>query len=277
MKRQMTRFSCWAIPLLTIAPFLAGYGGVPEASAGGSDPRAIALIDQAAQAQGADAIGRLHEITVGFEGKWNRIISLLQPKLVDIQFRGTSQEQYLIHEDAERQTHVGPGGTKQVYRHKSSIDVSYNGRKSTDAQTQDAAALVADNYRMFLLGPAFFRERAATLQYAGADQVDHADCDNLLADLKPGLGNSREDRVLISIDRSRHWICRVRVTMEGLESTRGAVVDIYLRDPLRIHGVLWPTSFDEVLRRPFPAPVHHWRMVSIDFDGVFDKRQDDRR
>ena len=88
-------------------------------------------------------------------------------------------------------------------------------------------------------------------------------CDQLLAVLKPGIGRSAEDRVVVSIDREHHWVRRVRMTLEGLETTRGAVVDIYLRNPMRIDGIVCPTTFYEELERPFVMPVHRWHLVGI--------------
>jgi hypothetical protein len=104
------------------------------------------------------------------------------------------------------------------------------------------------------------------VQYLGTETVDGSPCDNLLAVLKPGIGNSVEDRVVISIDHDHHWVRRVRITVDGLESTRGAVADIYLRDHIRIGGILWPTTFYEELKRPFGASVHRWRLTAIDYD-----------
>ena len=245
---------------------LSGCATVPEPHPGGSDARAIAILQQAQETQGSQALHSLHDVNVRFEGKWNSIVARLQPVLVDDHFRGTSEERYLIRDAAVGQTHVGPSGTKYVFRDKNETRVWYDGKENADAEVRDAAALVADNYRMFLMGPEFFSERSVILQYLGTEDVDGANCDNLLAQLKPGLGNSAEDRVVISIDSEHHWIRRVRITLNGLESTRGAVADVYLRDPIRIAGVLWPTNFYEELKRPFDSDVHHWRLTAIDLD-----------
>ena len=245
---------------------LAGCVSVPDPRPGGSEERATQILKQAADAQGPEALERLHDVNARFEGKWSFLAARLQPVLVDDRFRGTSEERYLVHETTVSQAHSGPGGVKQVFRDKAGIRVLYNGKESSDADVRDAAALVADDYRMFLLGPRFFQERQATLQYLGTETVDGASCDNLLAALTPGIGNSAEDRVVLSIDQSRHGLRRVRITLNGLESTRGAVADIFLRDPIRIGGVVWPTAFYEELKRPFDTSVHHWRLTAIDFD-----------
>ena len=54
------------------------------------------------------------------------------------------------------------------------------------------------------------------------------------------------------------------MTLNGLESTRGAEVDVTFRDFRKICGVLWPTDFDERIRVPFDLPAHHWKMVGLD-------------
>lgn len=108
------------------------------------------------------------------------------------------------------------------------------------------------------------------VQSVGAERVDGVQCDNLLAVLRPRLGNSPEDRVVISVDRG-HRIRRLRITVDGLASTRGAVADIFLRDPVRVGGVQWPTQFYEQLKRPLVLSVHRWRLTAIDLDRGLDR------
>jgi hypothetical protein len=250
---------------------LSGCVGVPWPHPGGSDAQAVQILRQAEIAHGSSALETIHDVNVRLEGKWDWLVTRVQPVLVDDRFRGTSEERYLVHDTAAGQAYTGVGGVKQVYRDHSTTRVWYNGRENNDPLVRDAAALVADNYRMFLLGPWFFRERIKTVQYLGVETVDGRDCDNLLAALQPGLGNSSEDRVVISIDNKCHWVRRLRITVDGLESTRGAVADIYLRDQMKVNGAIWPTTFYEELKRPFAASVHHWRLVAIDFDRRFDR------
>lgn len=56
----------------------------------------------------------------------------------------------------------------------------------------------------------------------------------------------------------------VRMTLDGIESTRGAEVDVTFRDFRKIDGVLWPTDFDERIRVPFDLHAHHWKMLGLD-------------
>ena len=53
---------------------------------------------------------------------------------------------------------------------------------------------------------------------------------------------------------------RVRLTLNGLESGRGAEVNVTFYDFKKIGGVLWPTDFDERVRSPFKLHAHHWNL-----------------
>ena len=244
---------------------LAGCATVPMPTTSGADPRATRLLLQAADAQGSAALSQLKEIKIRYDAKWGAdIVARVQPVLVDKRFRGNSVEWYAIPDQKTVQVYDGPGGIKQVVRTPTDVQAWYNGKPATDADVLDAAALVADGYRMFVLGPAFFLERHAVVQYLGSETVGEADCDDLLAILRPGIGRSVEDRVIISIDKRDHLIRRFRMTVEGMDSTRGAVADVFPQNYIRIDGVAWPTIFDEELKNPFDVDVHHWRVVQID-------------
>jgi hypothetical protein len=75
---------------------------------------------------------------------------------------------------------------------------------------------------------------------------------------------AKEDRVILHIDRSSKLLRRVRLTLNGLDSTRGAEVDVTFRDFKNIDGVLWPTDFDERIRSPFKLHAHHWNLRGLD-------------
>lgn len=248
---------CATVPVGTAAP------KTPVEAPG--DP-AVQLLQQAAAAHGMAAYSQLHDISVRYEGKWLSFVTNVQPVLCDVKFRGSSEERLLTRDRISAQLHHGPDGLKYVLRDRAAISVWYNGRESKDADVLAAAALVADDYRMFLLGPFFFLERGAPVSLAGRETVEGRDCDNLLAVLRPGIGLSAMDRTLISIDRTQHLVRRLRITVNGMSSTQGAVADVFLRDYVEGHGVMWPTHFFEQLRNPFDLPVHEWRLLGIDLD-----------
>jgi hypothetical protein len=254
--------------ILPFAFFLAGCTTIPEPTGTGSDAKAAAILRASADAQGITDLHRLNDIHVHFHGNWSWLVPNIQPVLCDIRFRGDSDEDYLVNAEVATQTHTGPGGTKTVVKKPGEIHVLYNGVESNAPDVKDAAALVVDDYRMFLLGPAFFIQRSAPVQYLGTESIDGILCDNLLTRLTPGLGNSPADRVILSIDQKQRWLRRVRLTVDGLSTTKGAVADIFLQDPIRIGGIVFPTRFYEELKNPFDVSVHHWQLTGIDLNPM---------
>ena len=228
-----------------------------------SEPRATALLAASQTAHGAAAFSRLRGIEVRYQGRWASIGPRFQRVLADTSFRQGSTENLRIGPRILRQEHAGPAGKKLVVREPGRVTVRYNGQPSADAEVQRAAAVVADAYTMFLLGPFYFDRPGVVLTAAGESNIDGAACDGLLAILRPGFGFAPEDRVILSIDRATKQLRRVRMTLNGLESTQGAEVDVTFRDFRRIDGVLWPTDFDERIRVPFDLHAHHWRTLGL--------------
>lgn len=192
-------------------------------------------------------------MSVRYDGRWASIGPRLQPVLCDRGFRRGSEERLLIKQRIIAQEHTGPAGRKSVLRAPGCLSVSYNGSISTKEEANRAAALVADAYAMFLLGPFYFHRPGVVLALHGESVVDRSRCDEVLAVLRPGFGIAEEDRVVLGIDRATKQLRRVRMTLNGLESTRGAEVDVTFRDFRRIDGVLWPTDF--LARRTSRLPV----------------------
>ena len=236
--------------------------GTPDSRAQGA--RLLAL---AATAHGDAAFGRLRDVNVAFDGEWAPLAGRVQPVLVDERYRGRSQERLLPAQDAVGQTHRGPGGVKQVFRDAAGVRVWYDGVANADPQVDAAAALVADGYRLFLLGPIWLQRHGSAFEAAGEDRVGGRACDWLLATLRPGLGLAAEDRVALCIDRESRLMRRVRFSLEGLDSTRGAVAEVDTDGYVERAGVRWPTRFVERLRRPVPLlPIHRWTLTGLDVD-----------
>ena len=91
-------------------------------------------------------------------------------------------------------------------------------------------------------------------------------CDVLNLKVSPGVGNSEQDQLAMYVDQESHLLRRVRMTLNGLESTRGALVDIDTYDHRALHGIIWPTAFHERLLRPAPLDVHQWRLTGLDIN-----------
>ena len=280
----MTVFSRRQALLLSLAapllPLESGCRASLPAAAPNSGPAALALLKMSAEAHGLSSYGAIHDLNVSYAGHWRRLVGKLQPALVDAGFRGGSEERLMLREGVTAQSHTGPQGHKQVVRINplqgaGTIQVWYNGVAALDRERLDAAALVADAYALFLLGPMLLvvnehprRDIVAAL--AGTAELvqdqQKFQCDVLHCQVSPGFGNAESDQLALYIDRDSRLMRRVRMTLNGLESTRGALVDIDTSEHRSLHGLLWPTAFHERLLRPAPLDVHHWRLAGLDIN-----------
>ena len=251
------------------------------------DPAAQALLSQSAGAHGSMGLSKVRDISVSYTGQWRAIVDKLQPALVDAGFRGGSEERVLLNDGIVSQAHAGPSGRKQVVRTltplpSGDVHVWRNGNADDDKDSRDAAALVADSYLLFLLGPMLlslhgFEERIIAAELGGRRriQVDAGvhECESLRIRLRPGMGFSAEDDLMLFIDRESHLMRRVRFTLNGLESTRGAVAEVDVGRFKTFEGISWPTHYYERLLRPVPLPVHEWRMTGLDLNRGIDARE----
>lgn len=241
---------------------------------------AHALLADSAAAHGLAALSRISDLSVSYAGTWPALVGRLQPALVDSGFRGGSEERLLLREGLVAQAHTGPDGRKQVVRRtaqgaQGDVRVWFNGEEARDGERRAAAALVADGYSLFLLGPMLLAqrwaaERSLVMERAGAERIQldgrEHECDVLRLSMAPGLGFSGAEQLALFIDRDGRLMRRVRFSLNGLESTRGAVAEVDTFDHVALHGVRWPTRFHERLLRPLPLPVHDWRLTGLDVD-----------
>lgn len=255
----------FALPLLLNA---CASRGIPQPVLTGEQPEARALLLESAKAHGLDAWRSIQDISVSYAGEWYGLVSKLQPTLIDADFRRGSQERLVLGETPIiAQQHDGPGGQKQVVRPVTGVAVFYNGMATTNTDNRAAAALVADGYRMFLTGPFYFLSGNLHLEMGEPDEVDGRACTTLIAVRRPGHGLSAEDRYLLYIDREEMLLRRVRFSMDGLESTRGAIAEVDFYGHQKIDGVVWPTRFHERLKKPIPnLPVHDWHLTGLDIN-----------
>ena len=257
----------WAQRLMAAGTIglLAACGSIPAPRGATSQPEAVALLEQSQQAHGKAAFAAIKDINVGYGGTWFDLIKRIQPAITDAAFRQTSQERMLVNGPSViAQIHSGPGGQKTVVETDRKVAVWYNGTPYAGTDQQAAAHLVLHAYQLFLY-PAFYVQRASVLELAGTSVVNGRVCDVLLAVLRPGIGNSREDKVLLSIDRETKLVRRVWLTLEGSEPSQGAVVSVEHDKFVRVGGVMWPTHFYETVVRPFAGlPAHDFYLTGID-------------
>jgi len=260
-----------ALPL----PFLNGCSTpLPLGPSAPNDPAASARLEQSAQAHGLAAFRRLRDINISYDGQWRPLIDRVQPEVVDAGFRGASQERLLPAAGILAQAYTGPRGRKQVHWRSprgagggsGAAKVWFNGTASSDPVALAAAALVAESYHLFLLGPLWLAGRGLAVQGAGTERVDGRLCDVVNVALVPGLGFSAQDRVAVCIDQADAVTRRVRFTLEGSAKTRGAVAETDTYEHQRRHGVLWPMRSFERVVHPIALPAHDWHITGLDVD-----------
>lgn len=239
-----------------------------RATAGAPTEEARQIIKRSAARQG-DAWINYREVKVGYTGEWSTISERLQPILTDSNFRKSSVETYQPAAGRVEQVHTGPQGIKTVNRQRPKIQVSFNGSASTDREVLDSAALVADAYTAFLFGPSWLSRMGADFKHIGERTLDGERCHLIAGRLSPGFGNSGEDHFIAWISRDSSLMRRFQFTLNGLDSTRGADVDVTFSDFRKTaDGAVWPGNFVEYIQRPLLAKAHQWRMTSLRLDGV---------
>ncbi len=253
------------------AAFLASCSSLPvpgEATANAPSQKARHIMERSAAATG-NAWKRYRETQVEYNGDWAPLAARLQPVLTDSGFRKSSVESYKPATGSVRQIHTGPKGIKTVERRGPEIRVAFNGESSNEREVLDAAALVADAYTAFLFGPSWLASRGAGFRFLGERELGGETCQLIAGSLSPGFGASGEDHFIAWIGRESSLMRRFQFTLNGLDSTRGADVDVTFSNFRKApDGSLWPGHFLERIQRPIPAKAHEWRMTSLRLDGL---------
>ena len=260
--------------LTALALPLLGACGTPlplavPAPVAGATPGRQRLMDSA-MAHGLEAYRQITDINIAYDGQWRPLINRIQPEVVDAGFRGPSQERLLPKAGINAQAYTGPLGQKQVWWRQGSdtvpgeVAVWFNGQASQQPAQLSAAAVVAECYRLFLLGPLLLADRALPAQLDGTARVDGRLCDVVQVWLRPGLGQVTQDRVALYIDRADSITRRLLFTLEGFAGTRGAVAEVTTFDHQRRHGMLWPMRSYERVAHPLNLPAHDWFVTGLD-------------
>jgi hypothetical protein len=289
---------CMSVPAWTRRDALGGLGAVAlplvgflggcstplplTGRPGTIDAAAERRLLQSAEVHGLDAYKSITDINIAYDGQWRPLINRIQPEVVDAGFRGSSQERLMPGLGLNAQRYLGPQGRKFVSWQRGldrsadgQVDVWFNGQPSSDKAMLTAAALVAEVYGLFLLGPLWLMDttsrgmraptrRVVALQLIDTENVDGDICDVLQAWMSPGWGLSTIDRVALCISRADHITKRMRFTLEGFAGTRGAVAETDTYDHQQRFGVLWPMRSFERVVHPIPVPAHDWRITGLD-------------
>ena len=270
---------------LTFPGFAGCASPLPLAQSASAAADGQKRLNDSALAHGLEAYRNLTDINIGYDGQWRPLINRVQPEVVDAGYRGSAQDRLLPKAGVVAQAYRGPRGAKQVLWQRGnaemgrggsvssiaqpgSVQVWYDGVASVDEARRSAAAVVAECYGLFLLGPLWLAGRSGlTLppaQLAGTERVHGRLCDVVQVDLSPGLGLVSRDRVALLVDREDSITRRVRFTLEGFSGTRGAVAEVDTFEHQRRFGVLWPMrSYEEVVH-PLRLPAHDWHVTGLD-------------
>ena len=264
--------------LAATLPLLAACGTpLPLGPRPAGEQAAALRLQDSARAHGLAAFRGIADISVSYEGQWRPLVGRIQPDVVDAGFRGRSEERLVPSQGIVAQSYTGEAGHKQVAwqrgagtpEHPASIAVWRNGRADRDPASLQAAALVAEGYGLFLLGPLTLVDRALVVRAAGVATVDDRACDVVDVWLTPGLGDVALDRVTLYIDRANDVTRRFRFTLEGTANTRGAVAEVDTFDHQMRFGLLWPMRSYERVVHPIRLPAHDWRITGLDVDRGF--------
>lgn len=236
-----------------------------------NDDAASKRLRESADAHGLAAYRAIDDVSVGYTGQWRPLIGRIQPDVVDAAYRGSSEERLIPRLGLVAQDYSGPAGRKLVSWRQSrdssragDIAVWRNGAAEANQAALDAAALVAECYNLFLLGPLWLIDRGSEASSSGTEHVSGRLCDVVDVWVRPGFGRVGADRVSIYIDRVDHVARRFRFTLEGTANTRGAVAETDTFDHQRIAGVLWPMRSYERVVHPLRLPAHDWHVTGLD-------------
>jgi hypothetical protein len=281
---SLTRRRWLSLAALPAGGALLGACGTPLPLTATAPSHASAAAAQrlaaSANAHGLAAYRQITDINISYGGQWRPLINRVQPEVVDEGFRGPSQERLMPPLAVVAQAYAGVKGKKQVFwqrgksvaaagRAQGQSAVWFNGQPSQRDSELAAAALVAECYGLFLLGPLWLASRQAAglavpAEVAGTERVHGRLCDVINVWLRPGFGHSASDRLSVLVDRDDHVTRRLRFTLEGYEGTRGAVAEVDCFEHARRFGLLLPMrSYEEVVH-PLRLPAHDWFVTGLD-------------
>lgn len=251
-------FAGWASPFPRVAD--APAAPFPD----GLD--APTLFARTLTAHGGDLHAAGGDLNLSLDGQWDRLILRIQPVVTDATYRVRAEERYLPAERLYAVQWQGPAGTKQVVRTPETIEIYYNGERDPDEARRRAAAMTADAFQLFHLGPSFLQAREATFTRLANHTEQGVAYHRLHTTLRPGFGFSPADDVVIWIDPTTHRLFRVHLTLNGFETTQGAHVDTTFLAYRQVGAFLLPTELNERVRGPLRINAHRWWLTGADLD-----------
>ncbi len=221
-------------------------------------------------AHGGASFDRMNDINISFDGEWYNLIRRIQPDIVDIGYRKESEERFLTKEAVHAQVHSGPQGTKYVLRDGRETRVVRSGGVPTTDGARAAAGLVIDAYRLFTLAPFELEKVSSKVSMADPEYVNGVHCDVVIASIL-GIGWNGGDTVQAFYDRKTHLMQRIRMTIDALPSTKGAVVEVDFSEFRKFDGLMLPTRYFERVTKPFRLSAHRWWLTGFDSNRGYGK------
>lgn len=226
------------------------------------------IFERSLQAHTPGAAVPLRSLAISTEGTWPFLVTKIQPRMTDEAWRVTSDE--YLDLDARRYDlrSRGPAGTKRVVRTSGEIAVSYNAEPSDDDDVLKATALTTDAMWLFYLGPRGLEGK----KYAFMRLADGIEKGRryyrIHSVVEPGFGYSDRDQLVLWIDPETFLVYRTHITLEGFRNTRGAHVDVTIREYQQVDGEVLPRRLFERVRGPIAIDVHDWWTTSIETNGA---------
>ncbi len=243
---------------------------VANSASAGDQSAAQAIFERCLDAHGGDIRTFAGDLNLSIDGTWSTLIQRIQPLVTDSAYRITAQERYRPSDQLYVVWWQGPAGTKKVLRTPTTVEVAYNGVREFDEKKLQAAAMTADAFQLFHLGPSFLQMRRATFVRLDDAREAGITYQRLLTTLRPGFGFSPADDVVIWIDPRTSRLFRVHLTLNGFETTQGAHVDTTFLEYRQVGRMLLPTRFRERVRGPIRIHAHDWWMTGADLARGWD-------
>ncbi len=233
-----------------------------------------ALFQRTLDAHGYANLDALTDLNMALDGRWKFLITRIQPLVTDHRYRVRSQERIDPKRGIYAASYQGPAGEKQVFRSRSETRVWYDGVASFDEDVLASTALTADSFLLFALGPlsplAMPEGEGSTYQRLPDVTEKGRRYHRIWRELRPGLGRSSRDELVLWIDAQTLRTYRLHITLEGYRTTRGAHVDVTYLAYRERAGLLFPVRFSERVRGPIAIKAHDWHWTGLDLNRGWD-------
>ena len=207
---------------------------------------------------GGLSLDELTSLSYDLNGEWKYLITKIQPLVTDSEYRVRSQEIVYPQVGAYHANYDGPKGSKWVLQKQGLTEVFYDGAASRDLDVLQSTALTAESFYIFALGPLALKNLSGSFERLPNITENGRNYLRIYAEMRPGIGESDLDEIVLWIDPDTWLTWRVRFTLEGYVSTQGANVDVTFTDYVELGDFVFPSSFFERVRAPIQIDAHSW-------------------